>query len=320
MIELTNHYKTKEKIDFRDATFGAVAEIMKNDSESLLLTNDMGALGIDKIAEFAPERVINVGITEQNMMSTAAGLAMTGRTIFVHGIISHIIFRSLEQIKLDLCIQKLPVIIIGVGTGLTYGQDGPTHHGMEDIGAIKCLPNMTILNPSDAFSADYAVKQAYKSKSPCYIRMDKALLPHLYNSSANLSENIISHGELKGGSIITSGITVWSALFAQSLLHEQKIYCNVIDILQIKPLNYKQLRSLVNHSEWIYIIEESSHNGGFSSDICYSLKNKIFKFFEIINFKDKYLLGSAERKWAWEKYKIDGKSVADSILSFIQDN
>lgn len=319
MIKLTDQYKTKEKIDFRDATFGAVAEVMKNDIESVLLTNDMGALGIDKIAEFAPDRVINVGITEQNMMSTAAGLAITGRTVFVHGIISHIIFRALEQIKLDLCIQKLPVIIIGVGTGLTYGQDGPTHHGLEDIGAIKCLPNMTILNPSDAHSADHAVKQAYESKSPCYIRMDKALLPHLYDSSNNLSENIISHGEPKGGSVITSGITVWSALFAQSLLVKKNIHCNVIDILQIKPLNYSKLQSLVEHSEWIYIIEESTHNGGFSSDICYSLRNKSFKFFEIINFKDQYLLGSAQREWAWEKYKIDGKSVANDISSLVQN-
>ncbi len=314
MIELPDYYKNKDKIDFRDATFGAVAEVMKNDTESVLLTNDMGALGIDKIAEFAPERVINVGITEQNMMSTAAGLAMTGRTVFVHGIISHIIFRSLEQIKLDLCVQRLPVIIIGVGTGLTYGQDGPTHHGLEDIGAIKCLPNMTILNPSDAYSADHAVKQAYKSQSPCYIRMDKALLPHLYDSNNNLSQNIFSHGETKGGSIITSGVTVWSALLAQSLLFKKNIHCNVIDILQIKPLNSSKLYSLVEHSEWIYIIEESAHNGGFSSDICYSLKNKSFKFFEIINFKDQYLLGSAQREWAWKKYKIDGESVADDIF------
>ena len=131
----------------------------------------------------------------------------------------------------------------------------------------------------------------------------------------SISENIFSHGEPKGGSIITSGVTVWSALFAQSLLFKKNIHCNVIDILQIKPLNYSKLLSLVDHSEWIYIIEESTHNGGFSSDVCYSLRNKSFKFFEIVNFKDQYLLGSAEREWAWKKYKIDGKSVAEDILS-----
>ena len=79
-------------------------------------------------------------------------------------------------------------------------------------------------------------------------------------------------------------------------------------------MNSSKLYSLVEHSEWIYIIEESAHNGGFSSDICYTLKNKSFKFFEIINFKDQYLLGSAQREWAWKKYKIDGESVADDIF------
>lgn len=318
MIKLTEKYQNKKTVDFRDATFLAVAELMKSDKQSLLLTNDMGALGIDKISEFAPERVINVGITEQNMMSLAAGLAMTGRTVFVHGIISHIIFRSLEQIKLDICVQNLPIIIIGVGTGLTYGQDGPTHHGTEDIGALRSLPNMTIFNPSDAFSVSYAVKNAYEIKSPCYIRMDKASLPYLYDNKYDLSENILSHGESKGGSIITSGITLWSGLYAQNLLSKTNIHCNVIDILKIKPLNHKKLLSFVDHSEWIYIVEESAQNGGFSADICIALRNKTFKFIEIVNFKDQYLLGSAERQWAWKKYKIDGESVANEVLSLLQ--
>jgi transketolase len=318
MIKLTEKYQNKKSVDFRDATFDAVAEIMKNDSESVLLTNDMGAFGLDKIAEFAPERVINVGITEQNMMSLAAGLAMTGRTVFVYGIVSHIIFRALEQIKLDICVQNLSVIILGVGTGLSYGQDGPTHHGTEDIGALRSLPNITIFNPSDAFSISFAVKNAYEIKSPCYIRMDKALLPHIYDNTYDLSENILSHGESIGGSIITSGITLWSGLYAQSLLSKTNIHCNVIDIIKIKPLNHEKLLSFVDHSEWIYIVEESAQNGGFSADICIALRNKAFTFIEIVNFKDQYLLGSAERQWSWKKYKLDGESVANEVLSLLQ--
>ena len=115
---------------------------------------------------------------------------MTGRTVFVHGIISHIIFRSLEQIKLDLCVRAASNYYrcryrFNLWPRWTYSSWTGRHWN-------KCLPNMTILNPSDAYSADHAVKQAYKSQSPCYIRMDKALLPHLYDSNNNLSQNIFS--------------------------------------------------------------------------------------------------------------------------------
>ncbi|NDA64613.1 MAG: hypothetical protein EBX50_21670, partial [Chitinophagia bacterium] len=109
MIELVEEMLKKQCFDFRDATFNTVEAIFKNDSDTVILTNDMGALGLDKISKLAPGRVFNVGITEQNMVGVASGLALSGKKVFVYGILSHIIYRALEQIKLDVCVQNLPV-------------------------------------------------------------------------------------------------------------------------------------------------------------------------------------------------------------------
>ena len=183
MIELVKDMLEKQCFDFRDAVFNTVEAIIEKDQNAVILTNDMGAMGLDKISKFAPNRVINVGITEQNMVGVAAGLALSGKTVFVYGILSHVVFRALEQIKLDVCVQNLPVIFIGVGSGLAYGVDGPTHQGVEDIAVLRALPNMTIFNPCDVYSASYSINKSYEKQSPCFIRIDKENLPQLYSLS-----------------------------------------------------------------------------------------------------------------------------------------
>ena len=139
-------------------------EIMKKIKE-FILTNDMGAKGLDDIKKKFPTRVINAGICEQNIASVAGGLAKTGNYVFIYGIISHIIFRSLEQIKIDICVPNLPVTIIGVGAGLSYGQDGPTHHGVEDIGISRVLPNLNLYNLQTLFQPIKCIFFFYKQKT-----------------------------------------------------------------------------------------------------------------------------------------------------------
>src|SRR5437870_4371883 len=113
--------------DFRDVCFNAIYNLITRDRNVLVLTNDMGALGLDKIRSRYAAQVINVAIAEQNMMSVAAGLALAGKKVFAYGIIPHITARCFEQIKLDICSMRVPVTIVGVGSGLSYGQDGLTH-------------------------------------------------------------------------------------------------------------------------------------------------------------------------------------------------
>jgi len=300
--------------DFRDAIFGAIEDIIRKDESAVILTNDMGAFGLDRIAGFAGERVINVGITEQNMMSVASGMALEGRTVFVYGIISHIIFRALEQIKLDICVQNLPVILVGVGSGLAYGVDGPTHHGTEDVGVLRALPRMTIYNPSDCKTATYAVNAAYQLKTPCFIRMDKENLPNLYEDEDLSSVGVMVHGKKSDGVIFGTGMTVWPALDAQERLAAVGVRAQVVDIFQIKPLCNKVLRDQFKDCKWIIVIDEAADPGGIADAIARAFVGHPLDFFHAVNLGSNFLLGSAKREWAWESFGFSGKELTKRII------
>jgi transketolase len=314
MIVLTDKTRNKPKGDFRDAVFGAIEAIMLADEHTVLLTNDMGAVGLDKIRQFAPTRVINIGITEQNMMSVAGGLAVSGYTVFVFGIISHIIFRALEQIKLDICVPNLPVIIVGIGAGLAYGVDGPTHQGLEDMAITRVLPNLSVFNPSDCISAGKSIDQAYQSKTPCFIRIDKENLPNLYDETQSLDSGMLVHGLKGNGVIVCTGMTTWAGLQALEILSSKGISCQVIDLIRIKPFAEEEFQSLCENVRWVVVVDEATSCGGLGELISSMLIGKSMDFFTTINLGGKFLLGSAKREWAWQKFGIDGELIWETIL------
>ena len=319
MIEFTKNYIDKPRFDFRDSIFDSVELIMKQDSNVLILTNDLGAMGIDNIAKFASNRIINVGITEQNMVSVAAGLALSGKVVFVYGILSHIVFRAFEQIKLDVCVQNLPIIFIGVGAGLAYGVDGPTHQGIVDIALLRALPNMHIYNPSDTFASSYAIKTSYLLKMPSFVRVDKENLPQLYSSEESLNLGLIPHGVRINGSglIFTTGIAVWPCLKAMESLKSKDIESNVIDIFRIKPLNKPLLISLTKNVSWVLCVEECLNLSSLSEVLAKEIINTSnVKLFKSINLGENFLLGSAKREWAWKKFNLN----ADAITNYVTNN
>lgn len=315
-MKITDKYKHLSCGDFRDAIFGVIEEIVLSDSSIIILTNDMGAVGLDRITQVAPGRVINVGITEQNMVSVASGLALSGRRVFIYGIISHVIFRALEQIKLDICVQNLPVVIIGVGAGLAYGVDGPTHHGTEDIAVLRAMPNMTIYNPSDCRSARDCVLEAYRTGRPSFVRMDKENVPDLPASDSWNKLGYRVFGELGVGLIISTGIITWAALEAQEILKKKDVICEVIDVLILKPLNLTGLIQRESEINWILVLEEAVSNGGLAETVALAISStsKRIKHFDTVNLGDQFLLGSAKREWAWKKFGLDGESIASKIL------
>ena len=315
MISIVKELAANEKFDFRDSIFDSVLDIFEKDLNIIVLTNDMGALGLDKMREIDATRVINVGITEQNMVSVASGLALSGKYVFVYGIISHVIFRAFEQIKLDICVQNLPVCIIGVGAGLAYGVDGPTHHGTEDIGALSALPNIQIFNPSDDCSARETIKFAYSLKTPCFVRMDKEQLPQLYPDGVDLTVGYEVHGHANEIVLICSGMTTWTGLKAREVLKEKyNVNITVIDILRPKYFLGSKMVNLVSGCKKVYVIDEASEFGGFSSLIARTICGASKFSFTVLSLPDKYVTGSAKRSWAWQEYGLDCESLVATII------
>lgn len=305
----------KNKSDFRDYAFKPIYEIMKKNKKVFVLTNDMGAKGLDDLKLKYPERVINAGISEQNIASVAGGLAKAGNHVFIYGIISHIIFRSLEQIKVDICVPNLPVTIIGVGAGLSYGQDGPTHHGLEDFGIASVLPNLNIYNPSDYSSTYQAVNQSFKEKKPSYIRLDKEKLPSLYNIKMPFNEFSIFKNDSKK-LLVGTGISVWICLKIKENLEKKNIIYSVLDIKKLTYFNENKLLNLLKNKTQMIIIDENLESSSITN-IFLKLKNKFKLKFKIISiYIDKeYLLGSSSRSFIWQKKKLSPEIITKKILN-----
>jgi len=176
--------------DIRDAFFDELYEIASKDKDVLFLTADMGAFGLEKFKRDLPNQFINMGVAEQNTVSVAAGLALGGKKVFIYSIASFISQRCYEQIKIDLCQMKLPVTIIGSGPGLTYGSDGPTHHAVNDVVIMSVLPDMTIITAQSPEEAEKAVRMAYESETPVYIRLAKGKLTATYGKYEDLYSDI----------------------------------------------------------------------------------------------------------------------------------
>ncbi len=245
------------KRDLRDAVFPALHDLMRADPNVVILHNDLGAIGLDKIRQEFPQRTINVGVAEQNMMGLAGGLASSGKRVFVYGIIGHLM-RSWEQIKVCICIPNLPVTILGWGAGLSSGLDGPTHHAVEDVGVMRTLANMTIYNPADSVCAEWCVKRAWSMGTPHYIRLDKGLCEGIYQKGHDFSAGFASLHRNWGPAVISTGSETQRICRGSS---------HIVDVFRLKPAPLIPDVLLVNAS----IIDEHHPNGGLFSIIAEQL-------------------------------------------------
>src|ERR1035437_1334923 len=166
----------------RDAFFDELLKLYQKDRRGVFLTGDLGYKLFDRLSAHDPARVINCGIREAGMVGYAAGLAKTGLLPFVYSITPFVTLRCLEQIKIDLCYNKANVVVVGVGGGFAYGPNGSTHHGVDDIGVLSCLPGLKIWTPSDSHEVRLCVQAATSLDSPAYLRLGRNKEPHVFKA------------------------------------------------------------------------------------------------------------------------------------------
>ena len=179
---------------------------------------------------------MNIGISEQNMVSVAAGMALNGKKVFIFTITPFVMQRCFEQIKMDVCYPGLPVTIVGNGSSLTYSFHGTSHQAIEDVAMMRSLPNLKIIHPSDNLSSRESVKIAYKSNKPVYIKLDKGFFHDIYFKSSELSHGV---NELQNNNnqndicLVTTGCMIHNVNKIAENLKEHNITASVINIFQI---------------------------------------------------------------------------------------
>jgi len=301
----------------RKAFVETLTQLVKKDKDIYLFTGDLGFSVFDEFKEMFPDNYLNVGLSESNMIGMAAGMALRDKQVFVYSIVPFIIYRALEQIRNDLCYQELPVKIVGVGEGLSYGVAGTTHHALEDIAIMTALPNMTVIAPGDPLEVKYAVKESLNLKGPCYIRLGKTGESLLYkqNSIPFKIGKAITVKEGEDIFLIATGNMLETALEVSKILERENISSEVVSMHTIKPIDENAIIKSAKNVKMIVSIEEHSIMGGLGSKIAdvlvkNSIDTKLVKFGLPDNFI--HIVGS--RDYLREHYGLLPNQIAKKII------
>ncbi len=298
--------------DIRDAFFDEIYEIAKQDNDVIFITADADAFSLKKYKKDFPDRFINVGCAEQNMISVAAGLSLSGKKIFIYAIIPFITMRCFEHIKVNICSMNLPITIVGAGAGLSFGNDGATHHGVSDISIMRTLPELEIYNPSDSFSAKNIARLCYKSNFPTYVRIDKGKLPDINKKTVDYFLGFSMLKDKGNKCIISTGFMSHKII---EIFNEIDYDFSVIDLFRIKPFPIELLDFLDNYKE-IITIEENCLVGGIGSLLLEELNNNNKNIpVKRVALKNEQCYCYGDRGWLHEYYKINKDIIKEIIIN-----
>lgn len=304
----------------RKAFIGTLVDLAENDKRIFLLTGDLGFSFLEQFQKKFPDRFLNMGVAEQNMIGVAAGLGLSGKIVFVYSIIPFITTRCFEQIRNDLCFQNLNVRLIGVGGGFAYGPAGSTHHAIEDVAIMRSLVNMTVITPGDPKETQMAIRASMGFQGPIYIRLGKGNEPVIHSSlSFKIGKGIVLENG-KDIAIIASGSILLTAKQVTDVLKEKKISVCLISMPTIKPLDNEIILESAKKTKAIFTIEEHSIVGGLGSAVSEVLAESKYKVLcKRFGLGDEHnkLVGS--QKYLLEKTGLSVEHIVKTILSMYKE-
>jgi transketolase len=243
-----------------------ITQLATSDKRIVLLSGDIGNKLFDGFKAKAPDRFFNCGVAEANMMGMAAGLAMSGMRPVVYTIAPFTTTRVMEQIRVDVCYHEVPVVIVGVGSGLGYASLGATHHSCEDMAMLRSLPGMSVLAPADPLEVRGVLRAALRHSGPSYIRMGKKGEPNVHRDIPDIG---IGRGvTVRDGvdvCLLAVGVMLPAALEAADGLAKRGITARVVSVVSVKPLDETLLRDAFARFPLVATVEEHSLIGGFGA-------------------------------------------------------
>ena len=306
------------KIDTRSGFGEGLAIAGREDERVLALTADLkGSLKMDKFADEFPERFVQCGIAEANMIGVAAGLAITGKIPFAGSFAEFVTGRVYDQIRQEVCYGETNVKIAASHAGITLGEDGATHQTMEDIALMRALPGMVVINPCDYNQTKAATIAAAKYDGPVYLRFGRPSVPNFTPEDQEFEIGkayVMNEG--KDVTIFATGHTVWEALKAADMLEAEGICAEVIDIATIKPLDEQAVVESVMKTGAAVVAEEHNMPGGLGELIAGVLAARRPAPMAYVNGGDKFgQTGKPAELMA--AYGIDAEHIAEAAKTVI---
>lgn len=258
----------------------ALLELGKENEKIVVFDADLSTATKTKLfAEEFPNRFFDMGIAEQNMISTAAGMATCGKIPYASTFAIFAAGRAYDQIRNSVCYPNLNVKVCATHAGITVGEDGATHQMIEDISLMRTLPNMIVISTSDDIQTKWAVKEISKIEGPVYLRLSRFATPAIYDESQKFKiGKAIQIGDGIDGTIFATGVTVSEALKAQENLKKKGLNVRVVDIHTIKPIDKEMIIKCAKETKMLISIEDHNVIGGLGSAIsevlteCYPTK------------------------------------------------
>ena len=260
----------EEKKATRQSYGEALVELGNENKNVVVLDADLStATKTELFGKEYPDRFFDMGISEQDMMSTAAGFATCGKIPYVSSFAVFAAGRAYDQIRNSICYPNLNVKICATHAGITVGEDGATHQMLEDISMMRTLPNMTVISPSDDVQTKWAVGEASKIDGPVYIRLSRFATPIIYEDNQKFEiGKAVQVGDGTEASIIATGDVVAEAIKAKELLEKEGINVRVIDMHTIKPIDKEMIIKCAKETKKLITIEDHNIIGGLGSSVC----------------------------------------------------
>jgi transketolase len=301
----------------RNTFIQTLLENAKLDPNIVFITGDLGFGVIENFQKQLPNQFINAGVSEQAMMGMAAGIASTGKRVFVYSIGNFPTLRCLEQIRNDVCLMNNSVVIVSVGAGYSYGSQGYTHHALEDIAVMRALPNMNIYIPADSIESKSITHYLCKTKTPSYLRLGKAGEPILTNNNSKpISNEIIDIRSGDDGTILFVGPIGKRALAAAEILDQMNFKVSVASVPFATDIDLAYLKNAAVKGP-IVTVEEHSKRGGFGSIILESLHQLDVSYkLKIVASTQQNLSEIGSQDYLQVKNGLDEKSIVDAFNSF----
>ena len=305
----------EEKKATRQSYGEALVDLGKENRNVVVLDADLAEA--TKTIEFAksfPERFFDVGIAEQDMISTAAGFATCGKVPYVSTFAVFATGRAYDQIRNSVCYPKLNVKICATHAGVTVGEDGATHQMLEDLALMRSLPNMKVFSVSDDIQTKFIIKEISKIDGPCYVRLCRLATPIIYDENQKFEiGKMVQIGDGTDATIFATGVTVSEAIKAQEELKEKGINIRVVDVHTIKPIDEEMVIKCAKETQRLISIEDHNVIGGLGTAIADVLIEKYPTKLEKMGINDTFgKSGKAEELIHY--FKIDKDAILEKFI------
>ena len=298
--------------------YAAALEELAQSPDIIVMDADLGAATKSAtFKKFAPERFIDSGIAEANMMGVAAGLATCGKTVLTSSFAMFATGRAFEQIRNSIAYPCLNVKICATHAGISVGEDGASHQCNEDIALMRTLPNMVVINPADAIEAKAAILEAVRHEGPVYVRLGRLAIPQVFNENYRFT---IGKGQVLADgddvSIIATGLMVDEAIKAKDILAKQGISARIVNMATIKPIDKALIIESAKKTGCIVTAEEHSIIGGLGSAVAEVLSEECPTPLVRVGVNDTF----GESGPAWEllkKYGLSAENIAKAAAGAI---